>query len=45
MCILLLFNSADQLAYRDIQAMTNISPADLQRSLQSLALIKVGFRI
>lgn len=41
MCILMLFNSADQLSYRDILAMTNIPPADLQRSLQSLALVKV----
>ncbi|KAK9804506.1 hypothetical protein WJX73_000815 [Symbiochloris irregularis] len=40
MCILLLFNNADQLAYRDIAAMTNIPHADLQRSLQSLALVK-----
>lgn len=41
MCILVLFNSTDQLAYRDILAETNIPPADLKRSLQSLALVKV----
>lgn len=40
MCILVLFNSTDQLAYRDILAETNIPPADLKRSLQSLALVK-----
>ena len=40
MVVLLLFNSADQLSYREIQAATAIAPADLKRSLQSLACVK-----
>ena len=41
MCILLLFNEADQLSYQDIQSATGIPAGDLKRALQSLALIKV----
>jgi hypothetical protein len=40
MVVLLLFNAADRLSYREIQAATAIAPADLQRSLQSLACVK-----
>ena len=40
MVILLLFNEADSLSYRDIQAATSIPPGDLKRSLQSLACVK-----
>lgn len=41
MVVLLLFNSADRLSYREIQAATGIAPAELKRSLQSLACVKV----
>jgi cullin 3 len=41
MVILLLFNEADSLSYRDILSATGIPPADLKRSLQSLACVKV----
>ena len=41
MCILLLFNEADQLSYRDIAQATSIPSVDLKRALQSLALVKV----
>ncbi len=34
MAILLLFNEADQLSYREIAVATEIPPADLKRSLQ-----------
>ncbi|BDA49097.1 Cullin-3 [Coccomyxa sp. Obi] len=40
MVILLLFNEADSLSYRDIQSATSIPPGDLKRSLQSLACVK-----
>lgn len=40
MCILLLFNNADKISYRDIAAATNIPADDLKRSLQSLACVK-----
>ena len=42
MAILMLFNSADSLSYTEIQAATSIPPADLKRSLQSLACAKVS---
>lgn len=42
MVVLLLFNSADRLSYREIQAATAIAPAELKRSLQSLACVKVA---
>jgi cullin 3 len=40
MCVLMLFNSADCLSYRDIEQTTAIPSADLKRCLQSLALVK-----
>eukprot|EP00249_Psilotum_nudum_P003831 c17326_g1_i1 orf=2-220(+) len=40
MCILTLFNSADQLTYREIEQGTGIPSMDLKRSLQSLACVK-----
>ena len=40
MCILLLFNGADQLSYKDIAAATDIPEVDLKRNLQSLACVK-----
>jgi hypothetical protein len=42
MCILMLFNDVDKLSYREIADATEIPPADLKRSLQSLACAKVG---
>ncbi len=44
MVILLLFNEADRLSYGEIQAATGIPPADLKRSLQSLACVKARAR-
>ena len=41
MCVLLLFNEADRLSYREIQDATRIAPAELKRNLQSLACVKV----
>ena len=41
MCILMLFNDADSLSYRDLLTATAIQPAELKRSLQSLACVKV----
>lgn len=40
MVILLLFNDADALSYREIAEATEIPAADLKRSLQSLACAK-----
>ncbi|KAI8541639.1 hypothetical protein RHMOL_Rhmol08G0077600 [Rhododendron molle] len=40
MCILMLFNSADRLSYREIEQATEIPVLDLKRSLQSLACAK-----
>ncbi|TVU42989.1 hypothetical protein EJB05_09418 [Eragrostis curvula] len=40
MCVLMLFNSADALTYREIEQATAIPAADLKRCLQSLALVK-----
>jgi cullin 3 len=40
MCILMLYNNADRLSYREIAESTGIPAVDLQRCLQSLALIK-----
>ncbi|KAK1609054.1 hypothetical protein QYE76_032727 [Lolium multiflorum] len=40
MCVLMLFNTADCLTYRDIEQATAIPPVDLKRCLQSLALVK-----
>ncbi|XP_019157137.1 PREDICTED: cullin-3A-like [Ipomoea nil] len=40
MCILLLFNNADRLSYKDIEQATEIPASDLKRCLQSLACVK-----
>ncbi|KAI4352586.1 hypothetical protein L6164_006823 [Bauhinia variegata] len=40
MCVLMLFNSADQLTCKDIEQATGIPIADLKRCLQSLACVK-----
>ena len=40
MAILLMFNDAPTLSYREIQEATAIPEVDLKRSLQSLALVK-----
>ncbi|XP_073054307.1 cullin-3A-like [Primulina eburnea] len=40
MCVLMLFNSADSLTYREIEQATEISSSDLKRCLQSLACVK-----
>jgi cullin 3 len=40
MCILMLFNSADCLSYKEIEQTTDILAADLKRCLQSLACVK-----
>ncbi|THU69714.1 hypothetical protein C4D60_Mb08t17290 [Musa balbisiana] len=40
MCILMLYNSTDQLTYREIEQATEIPPSDLKRCLQSLACVK-----
>ena len=40
MCILMLYNGADSLSYKEIAEATEIPAADLKRSLQSLALVK-----
>ncbi len=41
MLVLVLFNHADSLPYREIQALTGIPHGDLRRALQSLACVKV----
>nr|GMD54085.1 cullin-3A-like isoform X1 [Ipomoea batatas] len=40
MCILMLFNNADRLSYKDIEQATEIPVSDLKRCLQSLACVK-----
>ncbi|XP_050939867.1 cullin-3A-like isoform X2 [Cucumis melo] len=40
MCVLMLFNNADRLSYRDIEQATEIPAVDLKRCLQSLACVK-----
>lgn len=40
MCVLMLFNNADQLTYKEIEQATEIASLDLKRCLQSLALVK-----
>ncbi|XP_026665459.2 cullin-3A-like [Phoenix dactylifera] len=40
MCVLMLFNSADRLSYREIEQATEIPASDLKRCLQSLACVK-----
>ncbi|KAJ3700553.1 hypothetical protein LUZ61_004258 [Rhynchospora tenuis] len=40
MCVLMLFNSADGLTYKEIEQATEIPAVDLKRCLQSLACVK-----
>jgi len=40
MCVLMLFNNADGLTYKDIERDTDIPASDLKRCLQSLACVK-----
>ncbi|KAJ3677356.1 hypothetical protein LUZ60_003080 [Juncus effusus] len=40
MCVLLLFNSADKLSYKEIEMATEIPGPDLKRCLQSLACVR-----
>uniref|UniRef100_A0A061S151 Cullin 3 n=1 Tax=Tetraselmis sp. GSL018 TaxID=582737 RepID=A0A061S151_9CHLO len=40
MCILMLFNDADSLTYKELQEATGIPALDLKRNLQSLSLVK-----
>lgn len=40
MCVLMLFNNAERLRYKEIEQATEIPSSDLRRCLQSLALVK-----
>ncbi|XP_015895103.1 cullin-3A [Ziziphus jujuba] len=40
MCVLMLFNNADRLNYKEIEQATEIPASDLKRCLQSLACVK-----
>ncbi|KAL5759545.1 hypothetical protein ACOSQ2_018383 [Xanthoceras sorbifolium] len=40
MCVLMLFNNADRLSYKEIEQATGIPASDLKRCLQSLACVK-----
>ncbi|KAE8718246.1 Cullin-3 [Hibiscus syriacus] len=40
MCVLMLFNNADRLSYKEIEQATEIPAPDLKRCLQSLACVK-----
>ncbi|GAB2280285.1 hypothetical protein Dimus_014927 [Dionaea muscipula] len=40
MCVIMLFNYADQLTYKEIEQATGILAVDLKRCLQSLACVK-----
>ncbi|KAF7819700.1 cullin-3A-like [Senna tora] len=40
MCVLMLFNNADRLTYKEIEQATGIPMSDLKRCLQSLACVK-----
>ncbi|XWS34082.1 hypothetical protein CRYUN_Cryun21dG0008600 [Craigia yunnanensis] len=40
MCVLMLFNNADRLSYKEIEQATEISASDLKRCLQSMACVK-----
>ncbi|KAL2559542.1 Cullin-3A [Forsythia ovata] len=40
MCVLMLFNNADSLSYKEIEQATEIPSSDLKRCLQSLACVK-----
>ncbi|XP_075643362.1 cullin-3A-like isoform X2 [Castanea sativa] len=41
MCVLMLFNNADRLSYKEIEQATEIPASDLKRCLQSLACARV----
>ena len=40
MCVLMLFNNADRLSYKEIEQATEIPASDLKRCMQSLACVK-----
>ncbi|KAF5741594.1 cullin-3A [Tripterygium wilfordii] len=40
MCVLMLFNNADRLSYKEIEQATEIPSSDLKRCLQSMACVK-----
>ncbi|KAK8534603.1 hypothetical protein V6N13_080943 [Hibiscus sabdariffa] len=40
MCVLMLFNNADRLSYKEIEQATGIPTSDLKRCLQSMACVK-----
>lgn len=40
MCVLMLFNNADRLSYKEIEQATEIPVSDLKRCLQSMACVK-----
>ncbi|KAG6659344.1 hypothetical protein I3843_03G024300 [Carya illinoinensis] len=40
MCVLMLFNNADRLSYKEIEQATEIPASDLKRCLQSLACVR-----
>ena len=40
MCVLMVFNDADKLSYKEIEQATEIPASDLKSCLQSLALVK-----
>ncbi|XP_021299918.1 cullin-3A [Herrania umbratica] len=40
MCVLMLFNNADRLSYKEIEQATEIPASDLKRCLQSMACVK-----
>jgi cullin 3 len=40
MCVLMLFNNAERLSYKEIEQATEIPAADLKRCLQSMACVK-----
>ncbi|XP_059450028.1 cullin-3A-like [Corylus avellana] len=40
MCVLMLFNNADRMTYKEIEQATEIPASDLKRCLQSLACVK-----
>uniref|UniRef100_A0AB38Z7I0 Cullin family n=1 Tax=Paeonia suffruticosa TaxID=45171 RepID=A0AB38Z7I0_PAESU len=40
MCVLMLFNNADRLSYKEVEQATEIPASDLKRCLQSMACVK-----
>ncbi|MBA0782308.1 hypothetical protein Gotri_003161 [Gossypium trilobum] len=40
MCVLMLFNNADRLSYKEVEQATGIPASDLKRCLQSMACVK-----